>query len=752
MIIRTEADIQKVLALLDTQELWSTDVETSGLNCRQDKLIGFGCANPVNLQGFYIIMREFVGGQLVDVLTENQVKPVIEKLATKKLLGWNFAFDAGFILSKFDVDLMPSLHAEVMLMVHTCDENKFAYGLKQISAELFGSDTAAEQIDMKESIKANGGTATEYYKADSELMAKYGLQDNILTCRNYLHWQKELEKQGLLKFYYEDEVLPLMKEVTFYMQYKGVPVDLPLLEQTQTELADDLLKIEDEIQAAISPHLQPFNEWYINRHYPFKMSPRFKNELVNYFKPPFWPKTKSDGYSFSKADLDRAIKKGQIDPQSELYKYAMQLEKPPKQVIHDIQLKLLAQDGTKYAFNLSSKDHLKRLFFTKHGGPLAEKALSHTDKGAPQVDDEFLEAMAAKYAWASALQLYNRLTKIKGTYVDGILEKQDAGIFYPQFFQHRTVSGRFGSNLQQLPRPVEPGTEHPLIEKYNNRIRAFFVAGPGHTFVDDDYESLEPHIFAHVSTDKDLQAIFNRNHDFYSTVAIATEGLKDVSADKKAPNYLGKVNKAARQRSKAYSLGLAYGMSPYKLAFELNVKQDEAERLAKAYFSAYPDLAKWMQKSKEEACLNGRIKTLSGRIRRFPELPGLYKKYGNLLFNGLDLWKEYNESPIEYERAKAAARIAKNCVNNASNVQIQGFAASVVNKASLGIARRFKALKLTAYICASIHDEIIVRCEEKDVDTVKEIVQNEMETCVSLSVKLKAPASSGYTFLEAKGS
>jgi hypothetical protein len=72
------------------------------------------------------------------------------------------------------------------------------------------------------------------------------------------------------------------------------------------------------------------------------------------------------------------------------------------------------------------------------------------------------------------------------------------------------VSGRYGSDLQQLPKPKEDGEADPIIVKYNNEIRAFFVTDPGYLLIDNDFESLEPHIFASISNDEALQEIFNQ--------------------------------------------------------------------------------------------------------------------------------------------------------------------------------------------------------------------------------------------------
>jgi DNA polymerase I-like protein with 3'-5' exonuclease and polymerase domains len=737
MIFRSPSDIPKILEILNSYVYWTYDVETTGLSTRKDKIVGFGCCRPDTLQAFYLITHEYVNGELVELITKEQLSPIIESLSRKRLLGWNFAFDSSITLTNYGVDLLPALHTEVMLMVHSCDENLPNYGLKVVGSMLFGSDAGAAKEEMKESIKANGGGLNEFYKSDSNLLAKYGIQDNILTAKIFNHYKPILRSQGLEQFFYQDEVLPLYKTVTVEMQRRGVPVDLPLLRTSLAEISSDLKALEAEIQTEIAPHLDLFNAWYMDRHYPVKLTGPFIQKFAEQCKVNL-TLTKTGSYSLTASNIEK------LEDCRFKQVYLKQARMTDAE-IRKVQASLYADSGQLYAFNILSKDHLKRLFFTK----LNETPLSRTDKGSPQVDDDFLDLMSKKYSWAAKLRTFNRLTKINGTYIERILEEQEDGIFYPSFAQHRTVSGRYGSDFQQLPRPLEAGQAEDIILKYNNRIRRFFVAGPGYKFVDDDYESLEPHVFAHVSGDPGLISIFNNGHDFYSTIAIATEGLHEYSADKKAPNYLGKLNKAARQKAKAYSLGLAYGMSGYKLAFELEIPQSEAERLVNNYLNAYPKLKAWMNHSRTFACANGYMKVESGRIRRFPELKRLYAQHGDEIFDSLALWKKYNETPDKYEQMKDLRRRAVNYVNNASNVQIQGLASSIVNRACIAIARELRGTD--AYICAQIHDEIVVRCPDIMVEQVSQIVQNQMEGVYKLSLALKAPPSSGTNLAEAKG-
>ena len=735
MIIRSSSELQAALKLIDTQLEMSYDIETTGLNVRKDQVIGLSCAGEGF--SFYIVHQEWENGQLVCRIPAFDIVVLLEKLKERRLITHNGSFDTRFTFHYFGVELWPSIFADTMLMAHTENENRFNYGLKELGSEVFGLDAIAEKERMLESIKVNGGEKKEFYKAEGQLLAEYGRKDAELTFNLFKHFKKQLHYSGLSKFFMSDEVMPLYREVTIPMELKGVPVDMKLLSETSSELATDLSILESEIQSEISPALDLFNSWYMERHYPVKLSGPFLQKYAE-LQAVDLPRTKTGAYSFTASAIDKLA-------DCRFKQVYLKQARLSTTEIRSVQAAMYADSGQSYAFNVQSKDHLKRLFFTK----LGETPLSKTDKGNPQVDDEFLDLMAKKYPWAAKLRTFNRLTKINGTYVQRILDEQEDGIFYPSFAQHRTVSGRYGSDFQQLPRPLEAGQAEDIIIKYNNRIRRFFIAGTGYKFVDDDYESLEPHVFAHVSGDPGLISIFENGHDFYSTIAIATEGLNEYSADKKAPNYLGKLNKAARQKAKVYCLGIPYGMSGYKLAFELGVPQPEAEMLVSNYLNAYPELKSWMARSRAFACENGFMRVESGRIRRFPELKRLHAEHGDEIFDSLALWKKYNETPAKYEHMKDLRRRAVNYVNNASNVQIQGLASSIVNRACIAIARRLQGTE--AYICAQIHDEIVVRCPEHMVEQVSQIVQTRMEGVYKLSLALKAPASSGDNLAEAKG-
>lgn len=736
MIIRNPAEISKAIELLKTQLEVSYDTETTGLNVRKDEIIGLSCAGEGF--SFYIVLKEWNGTELVTVIDKSSVAPLLQLLRSRRLITHNGSFDTRISYHYFGVELWPTIYADSMLMAHTCNENRFNYGLKELGSEIFGADNVAERDAMKESIAENGGAKKEYYKADSELLALYGRKDAELTFKLYKYFKRELQSQGLWNFFLKDEVMPLYTNVTIPLELGGVPIDLPFLLQSQSEIQKDLELLEDEIQASLAPLLPEFNRWFLNKDYEVKLSGPFLQKFAE-LQNVNLPRTKTGAYSFTAKHIDKLEDcrfKQVFTKQSRL----------TDDEILQVQQAMHADTGMKYMFNLLSKHHLKKLFFEK----LKETPLSTTDKGNPQVDESFLDLMGKKYPWAARLIIYNRLTKIKGTYIDRFIEGSEDGIFYPQFNQHRTVSGRYSGDLQQLSRPLEEGQDDPLVIKYNNRIRRFFISGPDHSFADFDYDSQEVKVFAHISGEQAIKDIFANGEDFYSAVCIQAEGLKGFSANKSAPNYLGKVNKSARQRAKAYALGLAFNMSPYKLKFELNCSEAEAKQIYDNYFKAYPNLKAWLENSKKFALEHGYIKTEAGRIRRFPELKRYYKEYGDVLFDGLELWKKYNEMPATYKRVKEIAGICKNQLNNAANVQVQGLASSITNRAAIKTAKALKAAGLKARLCNVIHDQLTVLTPDSELEKACEILQHCMETAYEITVKLTAPPSWGKNFAESK--
>ncbi len=735
-----------------SEELISFDTETNSLNTRSGKIIGFSVTSKIGT-GYYIPTMVFSDGQLKDYYIEKKelaheiAKKLLSLLVGKKIIGHNLSFDCRFVKNFYGIDLTPYIHADTMLLVHTLNEEGAGYSsnspfaLKEIAKMVqsqIGLDVTAEaneeQIELKSSIKANGGSISkdnyEIYKADLQILAKYAVADTDLALRIFNYFEPKLDEENLRKFFYEDEVMPLYREVTIPMEDCGVKLDMDLMSSAKQRISADLKKYHDLVVKTLLEK-ENVRTWVLIKAmdaYPPNHKGSYAQELVKYYDLKLSISEKTGKYSLNSNDI-HDLEDGPIKE----FLLTGDETKLPDDVKAKISMNMWKESNNGNYFNIQSKDHMGEIAFAA----LGIKPLSETKTGKPQFDDDLIQSIAPKHPWAKDLRIYNKLLKIKSTYIDRFLEAEEHGKYYFYYKQHATVSGRYGSDAQQLPRPKEDGDDEPIVIEYNNMIRAFFVPKEGNIFIDCDYESLEPKVFSHVSNDEGLKDIFRNNWDFYSTIAIKTEKLNQYSPDKKAPNFLKKVAPQIRNKAKAYSLGIPYGMGAYALGMTLGVKKKEAEELVNGYLNGFPNLKKWMEDSREFTKKNGYIKTQVGRIRHLPKVKKLYEHFGDSLLE-FETRRQLEKSHGP-DKARSLVLDYKNGLNNCINVQIQGLAASIVNRAAIAINREFKNKGINGLVIAQIHDQLVMEVEEHRAEEAAKIVQNKMENTTVLSVDLVAP-------------
>ena len=728
---------------IQESEYCAYDTETDSLNPRKGCIIGFSVSGEVG-KGYYMPVKQFKDGSLQDIYLEDRkasdlAKIVITKLLDKKLIMHNASFDVRFTKNHYGINLLPALYADTGLLVHTVkEEGAFGYGnpfgLKPIAMMVqkeigldVEKDANEEQLALKASIKENGGQVSkenfEIYKADQEILSKYAAADTDLTLRIYFHFLEILKQEGLEKFFFEDEVMPLYKEVTIPMEDHGVRLDIELMQKTKERIVADLATHAELVVEELLKDGR-IRGWIIDRAidaYPPKAKGTFAQRLLEQNDIELVRSDKTGKFTINKSAVASL-------PESLIKDYLMTGDTSylTKEQIVKCSLSLWKEDNDGKFFNIQSKDQLGKIAFEV----LGIKPLSETSKGKPQFDEDLIQSISGEYTWAKYLRIYNKLTKIKTAYIDRFLDSSEDGRFYPYFKQNGTVSGRYGSDLQQLPKPLEPGQDEQIVMDYTNVVRAFFICDPGHRLLDTDYQSLEPRIFAAVAGDQGLKDIFANGWDFYSTVAIRTEKLEGVSPDTKAPNYLKKLDPVKRQTAKSYSLGIAYGMSGYALAMTLNIPAKEADKLVEGYLEGFPELKKWREESRAFVKANGYIKNKVGRIRHLPVAKEIYEAMEDRLLD----WKVRKELEREYglDKVNSLYRDYRNALNNCLNYQIQSFAASVVNRAAVQINRKFRSENIRGQVIAQIHDQLVCQVHEEDTKRACEIVQECMENTTIL--------------------
>lgn len=741
LIISKDYNLQPAIDHIESSEYLAFDTETTGLNVRKDTVIGMSFSGKEG-KAFYIARYTWdcEKQELVQAVSDKNFISVLRKIAEKELLMWNASYDTRIVYSNFGIDLKAPLLADIMIMKHTIQEEG-EFSLKKVAVQFqdkIGIDVEKEaneeQIILKENVAKNGGSTTksnfEMYKADLEVMGKYAAADADLTLRLSHLFYKMLDEEGLEKYFFEVEPMPLYKHVTITMEEKGVELDMNLLLSTKKQIEKDIELLKKKVidKLMINENVLNWYNDYINKKFPASNKGSFAQAVVDFYNIKDVKKTKSGKYRLTAKTIPA------IECDTFIKDFLLGNSPLPDDDVKSIQSQLhIDKEG--YPINISSKKQLGEIVFDY----LGFKPLTKTNKGAPQFNDSMIRHLASKgIDWANDLSNYNKLIKIKGAYIDRFIDGQEDGIYYPSFFQHRTISGRYGSDLQQLNRPKEEGELDSIVLKYNNLIRKFFIAGKGRKFIDSDYESLEPHVFCHVSCDDRLKDIFRKGHDFYSTIAIRTEGLKGVSADKKADNYLGKVNKPLRQKAKVYSLGLPYGLSAYALGKTLDIPTEDAQVLVDNYLNGFPDLKKWMEDTDKAVIEKGYVVSEVGRIRHLEKARNLHKLHGNKL---LDFkYRKKLEKKFKKEEVLNMYRDYKNAFNNAKNFQIQSLSASIVNLAAIQINKELKNRGIDGWVALQIHDQLVVNVPEEKAKECQGLVQEIMENSYKLSIDLKAPA------------
>ena len=598
-VLRTDEDIAQLLTYLSNPELGyvAFDTETTGLSL-DAQVIGFSVCAEINL-GFYVVLAEWRGGDgLVWLDNRSRATEVLELLLTKSLVMHNAVVDINWTKVNFGVDLMPALHTDTMLLAHLVDENR-RVGLKELAYTIFGETAKKEQEEMQASVIANGGVwenarggSREMYKADPDLMARYGAKDTILTLRLFYYLLPQLFEEGLDTFFYDEETMPLLKCATYDMNTTGLKLDLQAMRKLQTDLELSIGSLQEQIQSEIRPYVSETfpkgfgkgaKQFNLNskQHMAWLLYMRLRNE---------WKKLTKGGRKLAKELLGKS-------PYS------------PKE---------------RKAFEVAVTD------------TVPSKNLPSICKFIQCDKNAFLN-LSHRYSWVAKLLKHNQDTKLLTTYVKGLQQRERYGIIHPSFLQHGTTSGRYSSrdpNFQNLPRD-------------DTRIKKCIVARPGYVFVGADFSQLEARVFAFMSGDESLIASFSKGEDFYSLIGMNIFQKFDCTPHKEgSPDAFGVKYKALRQIAKNVALAATYGTTAFRLTDMLRDDQGDSIPPSKCqviiddFFAAYPKIRAFQQSLHKQVIETGLVTNYFGRKRRIPNARRI-KRLLNAGDDALDLPYEY---------------------------------------------------------------------------------------------------------------
>ncbi|MGN1349602.1 MAG: DNA polymerase I [Anaerovoracaceae bacterium] len=350
-------------------------------------------------------------------------------------------------------------------------------------------------------------------------------------------------------------------------------------------------------------------------------------------------------------------------------------------------------------FNINSPKQLGVILFEKLGLPNGKKTKTGYSTSA-----DILEKIAEEHEIVPLILEYRMLTKLKGTYVDGMLPLIDEEEkVHAHFQQTVTTTGRLSCtepNLQNIPIRQETGRQFR---------RVFTKSGPEKVLVGADYSQVELRIMAHLSGDEALLQAFRQGDDIHTITAarVFHTAMEDVTP-------------LQRSRAKAVNFGVIYGISAFGLSEDLRISRKEAQQYIDDYFAAHPGVKAYMNDMVEFCRENGYVSTILGRRRYISEIHA-----------------------SNFMTRQLGERLAM-------NTPVQGSAADIMKLAMIQTYRRLNSEGLGARLVLQVHDELILDCPLEEEEKVRELLEECMTNAVKLNLVLAAEVHSGNSWYDLK--
>jgi DNA polymerase I len=352
-------------------------------------------------------------------------------------------------------------------------------------------------------------------------------------------------------------------------------------------------------------------------------------------------------------------------------------------------------------FNINSPKQLGDVLFNQLNLP---KPIKYGKGKTISTAVDVLEELSETHEVPRLVLDYRQLSKLKSTYVDAlpVLIDPQTGRVHTTFNQTGTTTGRLSStnpNLQNIPIRTELGRE----------IRAAFIAEPGYSLLSADYSQIELRLLAHFSEDPLLVEAFRNGDDIHRLTASQVFGVPPMLIDAEH-----------RRRAKAVNFGIVYGLSAFGLSQQLGIDQREAKRFIDAYFEKYAGVRRYIDRTLEETRKEQSVKTLFGRTRPIPDINS---KNANM--------RGFAE-------------------RTAVNTPLQGTAADLIKLAMIQIDEELRSRKLKSRMLLQVHDDLLFEVPENEIELMRGLVREKMESVHKLSVPLLVELGVGPNWRDVK--
>ena len=368
-----------------------------------------------------------------------------------------------------------------------------------------------------------------------------------------------------------------------------------------------------------------------------------------------------------------------------------------REEIAGLERKIFALAGEEFV--IGSPQQLGEILFERLG--LSRKRRGKTGYST---DARVLQAIRSEHEIVPLIERWRELSTLIKTYLEVLPELLDErSRIHTTFLQAVAQTGRLSStnpNMQNVPIRTPLGRE----------IRGCFEAEAGSTLISADYSQIELRVLAHVAGEPALMEIFARGEDVHSATASRVFSVEPAQIDP-----------GMRSKAKMINYGIVYGLSDYGLADRLNIPRAEAKEFIDAYLERFPQVARFMVETVEQAREEGYVRTLWGRRRQIPELRAR-----------------------NYQVRTLGERLAVNTV-------IQGSAADIIKLAMVRCHRALQEDGLHTRLLLTIHDELLFEAPDGESASARELIEREMVgVWEDREPPMAVDVGEGRTWLEAK--